>query len=520
MDNTNDQVRTLAEEILRLLRWGYVSAALELLKLAHGRFPEDQALDRAALEAAKAVDALAREHGIDPDAIAETGVGSDLVNPIIHPAFELRRDLVVFSFAERRVEDGKVKEGIIRVGRTTRVPWLDDSGSPTLSKGASCYFVDTRYQNPPRLEDQWSRSNIDDYLKTRWAPQGPDLYRNLLEAVRRHVDLAERGAYVIVAVWCVLSFTYPAFAAVAYILLVGPKATGKSECLSLMEKLCRCGHTSTATAASMGDLISARRATWLIDQADKLHEALAHDLTASYKHGSKRTVADNEQRGKPHEFEIFGPKAFATHKQLDEDLLDRCIQITMAPATRHVEPILADDDRLDHVRWQLYRFTIKNYRRLYETWAYQHREELGEQLGLEGRELELWFPFEVLFEWLDVPEEDREAARQFYRQSIPNTKAELDERTHALFEALADLAPDADENFEVRSDTLSKTLRDHSGEFCGPSRIGSLLKDHGLVRSKDRPRTDGQRLTIWGINGSRLRHLLEAWEIVSGREAE
>ena len=107
MDYTNDQAQKLAEEILRLLKVGCVSAALELLKTANQRFPDDGALYRATIEVAEAVRSMAGEQGIDPDAIAPTRVRSNMVNPIIHPAFELRHDLIVFSFWETRVRNGE-----------------------------------------------------------------------------------------------------------------------------------------------------------------------------------------------------------------------------------------------------------------------------------------------------------------------------------------------------------------------------------------------------------------------------
>jgi len=433
---------------------------------------------------------------------------------IIHPSFELRRDLLVLSFRERVVRDGKVTDQIIRVyrgGRLRKPRLLREATDFEVSRIR--YVVDTRYDGLPFLDDQWSRADIDDFLRTTYALPERQLFADMLAAIQRHVDLAEHGAYVVLALFAVLTFTYPAFSAVAFILLLGEKETGKSQTLDVLKHLCRCGDKSRPTAASLGDKIESQRVTWLIDQANKLPDELIEILVDSYRADAARTVTDMDNRGRPHRFETFGPKAFAAHRDFDPDLRDRCIQITMAPATRRVEPLLAHDDHLRHIRRQLYRFTLKNFHKLYRTRAYQKREEVGRIRGFQDRELELWWPFEVLMEWMDVPEEDREAARAFYRASLPSTKAELDEGTKALLFALRSLANGSKDDFPVHSDELVDRLSHIIDHELTVSRIGSRLKDLGIVVTRTRPRVNGRRITAWVINAERLRHRLEAWNL-------
>ena len=445
-----------------------------------------------------------------------SGAGNDL-RLIVHPAFEFRRQFVLVSFTERTIKDRQVVDQTIRVVRglgeeSELIETLKDP-SPVVRIGTCDYVVDTRFQSPPFLDDQWSRADVEEFLGTGQAPVGHQLYEELLEAIQRHVDLAERGAYVILAVFPALTFTYPAFAAVPFPLLLGPKDTGKSQTLDVLRQLCRCGDKSRPTGASLGDKIESQRVTWLVDQANRLTEELIEILVDSYRAGAARTVTDVEHRGRPFRFETFGPKAFAAHRDFDPDLRDRCIQITMAPATRRVEPLLAEDQRLQQLRWQLYRFTLRNFHKLYRTRAYQNREEVGRILGFQDRELELWWPFEVLMEWMDVPEEDREAARAFYRASLPSTKAELDEGTKELLSALRSLSNGSKDDFPVRSDELVRKLSNIIDGEWTESRIGSRLKDHGLVASKNRPYVNGKRVTAWVINAELLRHQLKAWNL-------
>ena len=140
-----------------------------------------------------------------------------------------------------------------------------------------------------------------------------------------------------------LSFTFPVFPAIVFLLFLGPKSTGKTEAMNILSRLVRCGHKAGITAAALGDFTATRRVIWFIDQANKLHPELIQTLVDSYKHDAKRIITDVENRGKPHEFPTFGPKAFAAHNNFDPDLKDRCIQITTLPSPRPVEPLLAED---------------------------------------------------------------------------------------------------------------------------------------------------------------------------------
>lgn len=474
---------------------------------------------------------VADEAGLDlPDLVAgsSTPAGdtdAEVGNRIIHPAFEFRPDFIALSFAQRIIEPEtkKVVEQRLRVVRSTAAARLVEAEPKqrTLRIGATDYVIDQRYDFPPFADDQWSIADIRDFLATRYAPKGAAVYDELVDAVHRHVDLPSRGAYVTLAVWPLISFTFPAFAAVPFLLFLGEKNTGKSQTLDVLSRLCRSGQKSRPTAASLGDEIEARRVIWLIDQANKLAFELLEILVDSYRAGASRTVVDVDSRGRSHRFETFGPKAFAAHRNFNEDLRDRCIQVPMLKATRRVRPLLANDDRLDRLRWNLYRYTVQNYRRLFQTSAFRDYDAVGDRLGFTDRELELWFPFEVLFEWLDVPEEDREAARQFYRQSIPNTKAELDDETLALLGALSALADGAGNRLDVRSDELTHELRAQGSQYLGPAKIGSRLSDLGLILAKDRrTRANGKRLTSWTINTERLDRQMHAWGIAGAQESD
>jgi hypothetical protein len=444
------------------------------------------------------------------------------VPEILHPSFEFRSDFVLFGFAETVVgeeEDKKTKEtkkttseSRVRVICTQRSGPVERWGfSPIVRVGKREMILDLRFDSPSRLEHQWSRTDLSRFVKQPQCAEGLTLYSALKEAIHRHVDLMDGGAEIILAVWPVLSFCYPAFPAIPFLLFLGPKETGKTQALSVLQRLCRNGHRSKGTAASVGDLIQSRRATWLIDQANRLPEDLIDDLTDSYRAGAKRTVTNMDHRGQPYEFETYAPKVFAAHKNFNDDLIDRCIQIEMAPSVRDVEPILASDERLDHLRWHLYRYTAIRGTKLFGAPAFVGRVELGTHLGFKDREWELWWPFEVLFDWLQVPFKDREKARVFYRGSIQSTKAELPEKPRAVLEALQKMASSSNGPLIVNSNQL--TFKSGSAGYIPPGELGKILKDFGLVKGKDRVTVEEKKVTQWTINREKLQILCDRWRI-------
>ncbi len=143
---------------------------------------------------------------------------------------------------------------------------------------------------------------------------------------------------------------------------------------------------------------------------------------------------------------------------------------------------------------------------LFESCAYSSRSTFGEALNLEGREWELWWPIEVVLEWMDVPMEWREAAREFYRKSIISTKAELSRDQRSILEELARAEVDGP---LVINSTDFKT----SPYRVGPTKLGIILSDFQLVLAKSRPRLNGKKCTAWEIDRDQLAKLIEAWEI-------
>lgn len=459
---------------------------------------------------------VAQRHKIDDLGAFFAGLSDNGTNRmrLIHQAFDILPGLVLFGFSETRVHDGSVDSQVIRIVNAAGKIRLYTGDEPVLDGSGKRLQLDDRYPGLPELEREWSREDLERFVRQPASLSAPDLYQRVLNAIQRHVDLPELGAQVILALWVVLSFIYPAFPAVPFLLLVGEKGTGKSQVLDMLAQLCRCGHKSRGTPAALGDMIQSQRTIWLLDQAGSYQPEMLQDVIDSYKAGASRTVVNSDQRGVPHRFSTYAPKAFAAHTIFDMDLADRCIPILMLPAQRYVEPILADDQHLDQLRRALYRHAVVHGPQIFTLPAYTDRAGLGAKLDLSGRTWELFWPLEVSAAWLDIPESHRIAARDFYRKSIPSVKAELDPVKREVLTALMEQAAEASADFPVQSDELERRVRKElPDDFVDATKLGRMLYGFGLVVEKDRPRVNGKRVTSWIINKARLEDQAKRWKV-------
>src|SRR5574337_577008 len=99
------------------------------------------------------------------------------------------------------------------------------------------------------------------------------------------------------------------------------------------------------------------------------------------------------------DFETYSPKAFASIKEIDSDLRDRCIEITMLRATKD---FLEPEGFLPvwgELRDKLYRLLLTKWKEVRE--IYQITGE-----GVSHRVRELWRPIETILKLENVSPEE------------------------------------------------------------------------------------------------------------------
>ena len=423
-----------------------------------------------------------------------------------HPAFDIRDDVMVVGYDVERPEHKTIVRKpfhIVSVGG--KVEWFE--GDETNLDGRLIRLLSLT--GPlPLIDVEVSRSALIRFIQDAKALSERELYDRLIEKVNRHLDFAHRGQYVIVVAWTVMTYVYPLFTSLPYLHLLGAKNTGKSQALDLLAQVARSGLKTRATAAVIGDLIEAARPTLLFDQADNLTDEHINLLADSYRAGATRTLVVFDSRGErqARTYETFGPKVFAGTTALDEDLADRAILITTSPATRIVEAIAPGDKEARDLRSELYKWAFVNFLKLSGVAPFTDRDwaPLG---AYKGRQRDLWRPIETIMEVLDVPEVDREAAREYYGRSQAATTAELREDHVQLLKLLLRIVgeePSAEVSSTQLLTQLGSDVYDFDDPFgWSPQKLGVALRTLNVLKSKARTTTRNERRYV--IDGEAVR---------------
>ncbi len=440
---------------------------------------------------------------------------------LLHPVLDVRPEVMSLGFSVQQEQGNKVVSKPFHIASDgRRVKPVKEAGEQVLA-GQSL-----RYQEGgalPDLDAQWPREDFVAFMADPRCPNSGDLYRDLMTKVRTHVELDHEGKYVILACWIVLTYVYPLFPAVPFLHIVGPKGTGKTQLLEVLEQLVRNAHRAAITRALTGDMMEYHRPTLLTDQVDHLPPELSDTLAASYRYGSRRSVTNTDDRTKPLTFGTFGPKALAGTEALPVDLRDRAIVLTTVPARVILAPVPPEDSECAHIRGKCYAWALLSFWKL-PALLDTMRETAGSALlrevwpGLasyQGRQHELWLPMEVLMEALRVPEADREQARDYYQRSQAATKAELREDHIELLELLCHLVG-GDATLEITSTRLLEQLSDDEDEngrpLWTPLKLGMALRTLTVLKRNERTVTRDERRYV--IDGNAVRSLAERYGLL------
>lgn len=265
------------------------------------------------------------------------------------------------------------------------------------------------------------------------------LYEDMKEIVKKYVDLQKEAHYGIIAAWIIATYFHRCFNAFPYIFLYGRKGSGKSRLLEILERLCfNAVKKKGVSVAAFADIVDARRATLINDQAEALSRPENRELVGFYADGytpgggSRIIMQVTKDKRTILEFETYCPKAFAATVDIDPDLKDRCILIPMVIALRDYEYPEAHLPLWGDMRDKLYRNALTRWKEVREIY-----KSTGK--GMTNRIKELWKPLETILRVENVTDEEIEKIRKEFRESAKETQAELEPEEMEIFDALVSL---------------------------------------------------------------------------------
>jgi hypothetical protein len=342
---------------------------------------------------------------------------------MMHPSLDIKNNILVLGFRYRAKPDKEqelfltVKDGIITCHT-----------EESFEHEGKRYFFEKGKRKLIRLEERWSIAGlsqfVNDYnsLKANCAPKPREIFEEIKNLTKKYNGLEQEIDYSIMTAWAIGTYFFPIFSAYPFLNIKAPKRSGKSQCLNFLNQICFNAVKARPTLAALCDTVDSLRGTYLIDQADSLerkgYEELLDVLTDSYKKsGGKRRIInfDKAKSREVLEYETYGPKAFASIKELPEDLRDRCLIIPLVRSQRNFPVPDDENENWREIRGRLYAFLIANYD-LVTTYYTARKIEYKTQFDIVGRELELWLPIETMFESLGVQDEIKLAKKRFLSQ--------------------------------------------------------------------------------------------------------
>jgi hypothetical protein len=415
----------------------------------------------------------------------------------LHPSLDIQNDLVMLGFRYRAKENEEKEIFIISAEGSAR----QVIENPIAISGKTFWLDKNGHRKLARLEERWGADKLKQYLEARKSPlykaiPSHAVFDELVDILKRYIELEEDIDYYLLAAWVLGTYFFPIFAAYPFIHLKAPKGSGKSQCLSLLCQLCFNAIKARPSLAALGDTVDALRGTYLIDQADSLgrlgHEDLLDIFCDSYKRsgGKRRVISMDKARGRETlEFETYSPKAFASIKELPEDLRDRCFVLQLTRSTRGNFP---DPDN-PWIDWKAQRA------KFYEILLADHvlvgveyvlkLNQYKNDASIVGRKLELWLPLEVMLGCFG-PSDKLEQAKQRFFVHYGSAQYEPGELEVATIEALLSAIGEKDETVLSPKDIAEGIDLEHFYEDTSVKKrataVGWVIKKFNLASEKKR----------------------------------
>ena len=346
-----------------------------------------------------------------------------------------------------------------------------------------------------RVNDRWDKNKILGFMTNQEPPK--ELYREIKHTLKNYIEFQREAIYGIITAWIIATYFHRCFHAFPFLFIYGKKQSGKSRFLDLLERLSfNAIKVKGVSVASLADSIDGIRGTFLNDQAeelsDKKNTGILGILTDSYTiGGGKRRIVNTSNNGrKIMEFETYGPKAFASIKEIDSDLKDRCIEITMLRAIKEYPYPDAYLTIWGDLRDKLYKLLLTKWHVVKDIY-----QDTGKDVS--HRVKELWRPIETILRLEDVPGEEMQEIKNFFLESMQETQNELSEYEISLFETLKDILRGKEKDILTVTDIAEKLKPDYATMDEKEKKrfqiwIGKTVKQLSLY-DKSVGRKDGKR---------------------------
>jgi hypothetical protein len=429
--------------------------------------------------------------------VADAGEELD-VSSVLRPELVLQEGLSAIAIP-RMVRRGGRVEGqwvhYVQQVTTRRLDILSNElrvggGETTLLSPLPCEPCAGDVKNLNR----WAADSRHAWLNNEPAPTTAEVLEMVKERIDRYIVLPLEAAdahLITLAAWVLMTYAYPALAAIPFLYLAGPAGSGKSRTMDVIARMVfRPLMTSNASAATIFRTRHAHGGTLLFDEAERLRDTRSPDvcevlsiLLAGYRRGGSAT------RMEPHgdsyratSFDCYGPVVLGCIRGLPGALSSRCITVKMMRASK-TDPQscrFLDDmpEQESRVRDALHCWALEQAHRVMTATV-----EFG---SLANRDAELWGPLlKIVADANDQSAFDllQQHAEQMSEVAASDSQPEYDEVVlRAYYELRTEgLLPTAGEVLERGKVIDSESLDDG----WKPKGVSTILKKYFAMKKSN-----------------------------------
>lgn len=405
---------------------------------------------------------------------------------IVHPAYDIQESFINLGF---KITTVKVDRPV-----SQNVYIRSDGGEYQLYTGAVFELngrkgvYDLRDRELLPLSNKWSLDQVKDFVEHPTAPI--DVYSKVKDALAMFIDFADPAVYGLITTWIIGTYFHRLFHTYPFLSIFGYKETGKSKTQEVLEQLCMGAYkTRSVSVASLADTIDGTRGTFILDQAEILSEKNYADLLGiladSYTVGGGRrriVVISSSGTRRVVEFETYGPKCFASTKDIDADLKDRTIEIVMVKAKKEYPDPDKNLPLWGHLRDQLYRLLLTKWKEAREIYP-----QMGQDKDIVQRVGQLWKPLDTILMLENVDEDERASIKEYFLRSMDKTQAKVSDLQEQLFRAIWSLLDGKKEAELTATDIRDKLALPEDEKFTKAKQVqwvGSVIRKFDLYNKK------------------------------------
>lgn len=259
------------------------------------------------------------------------------------------------------------------------------------------------------VQGRWSDASVQRFLSGKAQPlPTSELVGKIAGLFRKYIWYGSEANYEILAFFILGTYVARLFEVYPYLVFNGLMATGKSNAMALLHRLCfNAVEAASSSVSSTYRSIESSFTTWIRDEAEDFNRKTPEReeeftiLNAGYKYGAKARRTGKNANGQmiQEEFDLFSPKVFGGINVLNPVLMSRGIVIKSHRAPREIVkqmPRMVQfrkqwEAEADALRDEIYTWTMTRFARVKEIFeGYPPVDEIVD------REWEIWLPLLTL----------------------------------------------------------------------------------------------------------------------------